>query len=62
MSIILIFIVAYCIAVPLLAVFIAFMVHTKRWETVTVKCGEIDCDLKCETCSLLPACFRKQAD
>jgi len=62
MNIISIFAAAYCTAVLLLTIFIAFMVHTKRWEIVEVECGETDCDLKCGTCNLLPTLLEKPAD
>jgi len=62
MIIILIFAAAYCAIVVLLALFIVFMIQTKRWEIVAVKCGETDCDFKCENCSLLPTYLREQAD
>ena len=62
MSIILTYVAAYCAIVVILALFIVFMIQTKRWEIIAVECGETDCDLKCETCSCLPTYMKEQAD
>lgn len=59
---ILIFAGAYCGIVVFLALFIVFMIQTKRWEIVAVRCGTVDCDLECQTCSLLPSLLKRQAD